>query len=410
MKTLRSSIVTAVTALAVCGNTVTCDAHADNTFRSKCTFLYKKFKSEATVKKCGSYYKTAFDHKSCGNSESWVEVYPCTENLAARGDVYPNVYAPFPGATVNARARGYAGYSGNGNEAFAQSGTKTFRDLYFNCYVGDICAGSSENKTSKTSTAQPLPASNDYYRRAAYKSDDIVIDEATRTVTITNFRAVLRNHPESYTKEYSAIGLSVIKSADDATDSLALHDEAYYQSSVIMESRIMLKDGNLLVDGLFNNMNIQVKDSSGVQIAYITADKYIFEIEGDADISDVALNIGSDVGTTDYTILTRFNPSTNATVYTANNFANSSSVTAFSAYPNPVTGNALTVEAELNRAQNVTVELLDQQGVVLRSIYRGMLTANARRNFQVNAQGLARGTYYLRMRLANGVITRRLVK
>jgi hypothetical protein len=87
--------------------------------------------------------------------------------------------------------------------------------------------------------------------------------------------------------------------------------------------------------------------------------------------------------------------------------AKAASLVAVQAYPNPVTDH-LTLEVSSPVTGAVHVELVDQQGAVLRSYVFDKELASGQ--FDVYTNGLAAGVYFIRVRIGSRITTQKVIK
>ncbi|RDV16716.1 T9SS C-terminal target domain-containing protein [Pontibacter diazotrophicus] len=78
------------------------------------------------------------------------------------------------------------------------------------------------------------------------------------------------------------------------------------------------------------------------------------------------------------------------------------------AYPNPFTTDA-TVQFTLTASEEVSLDLYDIQGRLVRRLYQGTAEANATRSFELTAEGLTRGVYIIRLVTGSKVLTQKIV-
>ncbi|RDV11985.1 T9SS C-terminal target domain-containing protein [Pontibacter diazotrophicus] len=78
------------------------------------------------------------------------------------------------------------------------------------------------------------------------------------------------------------------------------------------------------------------------------------------------------------------------------------------AYPNPFTTDA-TVQFTLTASEEVSLDLYDIQGRLVRRLYQGTAEANATRSFELTAEGLTRGVYIIRLMTGSKVLTQKIV-
>ena len=68
----------------------------------------------------------------------------------------------------------------------------------------------------------------------------------------------------------------------------------------------------------------------------------------------------------------------------------------FTVYPNPFQGQT-TIEFALVESSKVSLQIYNQQGALVKTIYQGNINAGALRKFTFNANNLASGVYFCRL-------------
>jgi len=250
---------------------------------------------------------------------------------------------------------------------------------------------------------------NNSYRSIKIETSKQSFDERLHTVTIDNFTATLINNPYDKVNEFSALQIAVLQSSGSRQDSINRNSDNAYRAHVMVESRVMLNNGRLSIDGVLQDAKIETKDSAGVQITHITMPRISIKIDEQMSPDDIAVVIGSDVGNLESGISTRYLPGKASLVYDVSSASTSNEVLEFSGYPNPVTQGAATIDAQVAQTQQVTIGLYDQDNTLILPIYSGALQGHSRRSFPVNLQQLAPGIYYLRLTRSASSLSRRVV-
>jgi hypothetical protein len=101
-------------------------------------------------------------------------------------------------------------------------------------------------------------------------------------------------------------------------------------------------------------------------------------------------------------------PATYATTAAINNIQDNTSVAAgIAAFPNP---SRLSTAIRITSAASgmASVDVIDLQGRPVRRVFNGMMEAGVPKTFVVNLQGLARGSYIIRMAGKNKVLTKQI--
>ena len=249
---------------------------------------------------------------------------------------------------------------------------------------------------------------NNSFRSAAIDAGSREYDPVSHTMTLFNFRATLRNNPYDKINEFSALHLSVLRSADNVRDSLNYHNDDAYRESLLASSRVMLNNGNLLIDGALQKAQIETKDSAGYQIVVMTMPEVRLQISQEVNPDEVTLSMGSDVGLLSDGVSVRYLPGEERTVRQVTSASAASEVLEFSTYPNPA-ARATTIDAMVTQTQAVTISLYRADNTLALPIYSGTLPGRSRRSFPLNLNGLAPGTYYLRLERSGSSLTRRMV-
>ena len=79
-----------------------------------------------------------------------------------------------------------------------------------------------------------------------------------------------------------------------------------------------------------------------------------------------------------------------------------------SAYPNPFT-DRLNIRVNSDSTVNTVIELLDTKGVIIHRVYQGELAGAQENNLVMPATGLAKGVYFLRVRVGSHLTHKRLI-
>ncbi|MDQ2769698.1 MAG: T9SS type A sorting domain-containing protein, partial [Bacteroidota bacterium] len=368
-------------------------------------------------KVCGDIQKESARDRGGGWAESWVELYPCgTGPIVRSGEGTP--YRQYSSPTGFQAVMGTAQARIDGNSARTYSwggyGGYYYHSNYFNdnrCTgTGYICMGNANAGMLFPVTAPALmpTESNDSFRSASIDAGRREYDPASRTMTLFDFRATLRNNPYDKVNEFSALHLSVLRSADNVRDSLNYNNDDAYRESLLASSRVMLNNGNLLIDGALQKAHVETKDSVGYQIVVITMPEVRLQISQEINPDEVTLSMGSDVGLLTDGVSVRYLPGEERTVLQVASPSAPSEVLEFSSYPNPA-ARATTVDAMVTQTQPVTIGIYRADNTLVLPVYSGTLPARSRRSFPLNLNGLAPGTYYLRLERSGSRLTRRMV-
>lgn len=273
-----------------------------------------------------------------------------------------------------------------------------------------MCMG-NDNNLLYPATA-PAIAPNEpgqSYRNARVEAGQQSFNSETRTVTIRNFHATMRNNPYDKINEFSALQISLLRSSSSRQDSINRENDEAYRAHVLLESRVLLNNGRLTIDGLLQKAEVVTRDSAGVQIAEVRMPELRIELPANVPSDSVAVVVGSDVGTLDSGISTRYLPGHESTTYEMAAVATSNEVLEFSSYPNPAARGPVTVDAMVAQPQQVTIGLYNEANMLVLPVYSGALPSRTRRSFPVNLQQIAPGTYYLRLTRSSGSLTRRVI-
>jgi len=374
--------------------------------------------AETKGKICGDIQRETAHDRGCGWAESWVELYTCGSGFDVRkgeGTPYsPNSGIPFTGVMGTAQAR----IDGNSARTYSRGGYGGYS--YFSNYVGYTCTGTGYVCMGGADAGLLYPATapalaplepNQSFRSASTNAGVRSYDPVSRVMTIYQFRATLRNNPYDKVNEFSALHLSVLKSSNNVQDSLNHHNDDAYRQNLLVASRVMLRNGKLTIDGALQQAAVETKDSAGYQIAYITAPEVRLQVPAGVEPDDITFSMGSDVGILAQGVSVRYLPGNQATEYNVAPWFSSNEVLEFLPYPNPSAPGTVTVtvDAMITQAETVTIGLYREDNTLVRSVYSGNLAARTRRSFSVNLQGVAPGTYYLRLVRRNSQLTRRVV-
>ena len=375
---------------------------------------YKKYSTDTKGKKCGEVFVERANDTGCSWAECWVEMYPCALNLRIRkGEAKP--YSPPPNGGAFVINIGYANskiynriatlYSNGGYGSYGFGGPPVHCNN-----IGWICMGGESKGLVFPQTAPSLlPANNEAAsasRQVKLKFEETEYAPDSRVVIVRNFEATLRNNPYDKINEFSALYLSLGKSLSQKEDSLNRNEEDFYRAHVLNETRVLLRNGQLTIDGILQKATVETRDSAGFQIATIKMAEVQLSVPENADPYNVSIYAGTDVGILEAGIEPRFLPSENNSVFDVASAYRSSEVLEFSNYPNP-SDNFTTVEAEVAQTQQVRIELYNQQNTMVQSIYSGQLEGDSRRSFPVN-MNLPKGIYYLRLTRGNNILSRRV--
>lgn len=405
--------------LLIIGQATAAMADAGVVHRNRCYWVTKKYVAEAKGKVCGDIQREFARDRGCNWAESWVELYGCTSNLGVRkGEGTP--YSPSPGNGNPFQAvlgTAQARIDGNSARTYSWGGYGSYS--YYDRYAGYLCTGTGYvcmGETGKLLYPASAPAlaplePNQSFRSASIDAGDRSYDPVSRIMTISNFRATLRNNPYDKENEFSALHLSVLRSSDNVQDSLNHHNDDEYLQNLLVASRVMLRNGKLTIDGALQKATVVTSDSAGYQIARITVPEVQLQVPTGVEPDDVTLSMGSDVGILAQGVSVRYLPGNESTVYNVADSFTSNEVLEFSSYPNPaVSGTGtVTVDAKITQAETVTIGLYREDNTLVRPVYSGVLAARTRRSFPINLQGVAPGTYYLRLVRRTSQLTRRVV-
>ncbi|RTQ52522.1 T9SS type A sorting domain-containing protein [Hymenobacter gummosus] len=277
---------------------------------------------------------------------------------------------------------------------------------------GAACVGSTPINLKYSTSPFPIvepTESSDKFRRVTTSSGEITFDAEHNRVIIHDFRAVLRNYPYDAPNDFSALNISLTRSQSNAEDSAAVHDDNFYASHLVAQTRARLNNGKLALDGALRNATVETVDSSGVQIAHLSAGELILPLSAGVTAEEVGLHLGSDVGNLGYGISTKFQPEGDVALYDVAPPAGSSENITFQQYPNPASASTpLDVNVQLGRTEQVTIGLYDSEGNHVRPIYAGSVPANTTRTFRTSLTGIRPGIYYLRLTGRGRIISRRV--
>lgn len=402
--------------LLLLGQATAAMADAGVVHRNRCYWVTRKYVAETKGKICGDIQRETATDRGCGWAGSWVELYTCGGSAVRKGEGVP--YSSAPGAFVAVMGTAQAYIDGNSARTSSWGGYGSYS--YYRDNVGYLCTGTGYVCMGGVGAGLVYPATapaaaplepSQSFRSATLDAGERSYDPVSRIMTIRQFRATLRNNPYDKENEFSALHLSVLRSSDNVQDSVNHHNDGAYQQNLLVASRVMLRNGRLTIDGALQEAAVVTNDSAGYQIARITMPEVRLQVPTGVDPDDVTLSMGSDVGILAQGVSVRYLPGNESTVYTvAPSFA-SNEVLEFRSYPNPATSTAGTVnvDAMITQAETVTIGLYRQDNTLARSVYSGVLAARTRRSFPVNLQGIAPGTYYLRLVRRNSQLTRRVV-
>ncbi len=413
--------------LAFFGSVAT--AQADNTIwrRDKCRWYQDKFRSQSIGKVCWAIDRVEADHSDCAWAESWVVFFPCNLSAYRKGEGIPFNNGPYTGNpfwAVIGEAVGrvdqgslytneWGGYGSYGyteeKKDFGGFGTGVFETKCQDS--GEICMGRDGAQMQFPSAA---PALLPLLPTTAFRSVHVnaatqTFNATTRTVTVQNLQATLRNNPYDKINDYSAFYFSVVYATTPEEDKLVRNDEDTYRSHVLDQSRVLLNNGRLTIDGILQQATISTRDSAGVQIASITMPEIRLQVPSGINFEDVVLSAGSDVGNLESGISNRYLPGANSRVLEVGGAITRGEVLEFSNYPNPVVRGPVTVDVLIAAPEKVVIELYDQVGRLVLPVYSGLLPGGTRRSFPVNLRELAPGNYFLRLKRGESQLTRRVV-
>jgi len=404
-------------ALLLAGVTTNALADAGVVSRSYCYWGTKKYVAETKGKNCWSIQVERATDRGCNWAESWVELYFCTGPNVRKGEATPyQPYSngnPFTAVLGTAQARiddnSASTYSFGGYGGYAYNDDATNADL---CTNSDyICMGSQGAGLLFPATS---PALNPTSRNGALRSALLDVgkreyDASTRTMVVHGLHARLRNNPYDRINEFSALHLSVLRSADNKGDSLNYNNDQYYLKNLLVSSRAMLNNGKLTLEGALREARVTMKDSAGYQIAELVLDEVRLQVPTEVNPNEVTLQLGSDVGMLSAGVSPRYMPG-GASLVREVAAAKAGETLEFSNYPNPVTaGTTATVEARTATTEQVTIVLYGADGRLVRSVYSGLLKANTLRSFPLSLRGISAGIYYLRLDRKGSRLTRRVV-
>jgi hypothetical protein len=207
-------------------------ADAGVVHRNRCYWITRKYVAESQGKNCGAWRKELARDRGCGSAESWVELYGCSGPTVRKGEGTP--YRPYSAqgmpftvvfGTAKARIDGNSSQSsswgGYGSYAFIsdRDGQRYCTDAGYIC-MGNATAGMLFPSASPALTPTEQ---NNSFRSASFNTGTREYDPNSQTMTIRDFRATLRNNPFDKVNEFSALHLSVLRSADNVRDSLNTH-------------------------------------------------------------------------------------------------------------------------------------------------------------------------------------------
>ena len=277
---------------------------------------------------------------------------------------------------------------------------------------GSVCMGSEGAGLlfpATGPTSEPLSPGG-ARRSARLNTGTREYDARTRTMVVRGVRARLRNNPYDRVNEFSALHLSVLRSADNRQDSLNHDSDRQYLDHLLASSRAMLNNGKLTLEGALRDARVTVQDSAGYQIADLVLDELRLQVPADVNPDEVTLQMGSDIGLLSEGVSPRYLPGAAALVRDVAPAAVAGETLEFSNYPNPVqAGTAATVEARTATTEPVTIALYDATGRRVRTVYSGVLQAKALRSFPVDLHAVSAGIYYLRLERQGSRLTRRVV-
>ena len=390
-------------------------ADGSTTFRPRgCTWLGRKYVAETKGKKCGAVRREIAKHEACATStaQSWVEFPFCASGVFRRGEGFPYTPSSNPSGftAIVGLATARIGPSGSNIYTWGGYGDYRFSSSSNGCSnIGYMCMGGDNAIYPVTAPTLSPVEKNNSYRSIKIETSKQSFDERLHTVTIDNFTATLINNPYDKVNEFSALQIAVLQSSGSRQDSINRNSDNAYRAHVMVESRVMLNNGRLSIDGVLQDAKIETKDSAGVQITHITMPRISIKIDEQMSPDDIAVVIGSDVGNLESGISTRYLPGKASLVYDVSSASTSNEVLEFSGYPNPVTQGAATIDAQVAQTQQVTIGLYDQDNTLILPIYSGALQGHSRRSFPVNLQQLAPGIYYLRLTRSASSLSRRVV-
>lgn len=385
--------------------------------RNHCYWVTNKYVAETEGKNCGAIQVERATDRGCTEAESWVELYFCNGPAVRKGEDTP--YQPYSGGnfftavlgTAQARidensARTYSS-GGYGGYAYENSnGTIVCTDPDYIC-MGNQGAGLLFPATSPTLTPT---VRNGGLRSVLLDVGKREYDPRTRTMVVRGLRARLRNNPYDRINEFSALHLSVLRSADNRQDSLNYHDDQQYLKNLLVSSRAMLNNGKLTLDGALRDARVTMQDSASYQIVELVLDELQLQVPTGVNPDEVTLQMGSDVGMLSAGISPRYLPGAASLVREVAAAAKAGETLEFSSYPNPVAaGTTTTVEAQTATTEPVKIVLYGADGRLVRSIYSGLMQANTLRSFPLSLQGFAAGIYYLQLDRQGSRLTRRVV-
>jgi hypothetical protein len=394
-------------------------ADAGVVHRNRCYWVTRKYVAENQGKNCGAWRKELARDRGCDRAESWVELYACSSPTTVRkGEGTP--YRPYNSPSLFAAVFGTAKARIDGNSAQSSSwggygnyGFISDRDGQRYCTnLGYICMGNATAGMLFPATSPALTPTeqNNSFRSVSFDTGTREYDPNSQTMTIRDFRATLRNNPFDKVNEFSALHLSVLRSADNVRDSLNTYDDTAYKESLLASSRMMLNNGKLLVDGVLQNARIATKDSAGYQIVTVDMPVVQLRIAQNVNPDEVTLNMSTDVGLLTDGVSVRYMPTQERTTLAVADASSAGEVLEFSSSPNPTTrSSATTVYATIKQTQQVTIGLYQEDNTLALPIYSGELEGNTQGSFPVDLRALTPGTYYLRLERTSSRLTRRVV-
>jgi hypothetical protein len=412
-----------LSALLLAGTTTDALADAWVTSRSRCYWGVNRFVASTIGKICWDIQREAPVGRGCSWATSWVELYPCYTGIAVRSSEdtryqpYFATLSPFQVTLGTAHAyvdpSGATVYTSGGYGSYGYINETLFDGSSYACTgTGEVCMGGAGAGLLFPATgpaSEPLSPSG-ARRSARLNTGTREYDARTRTMVVRGVRARLRNNPYDRVNEFSALHVSVLRSADNKQDSLNQNNDRQYLDHLLASSRAMLNNGKLTLEGALRDARVTVQDSAGYQIADLVLDELRLHVPEDVNPDEVTLQLGSDIGLLSAGVSPRYLPGAAALVRDVAPAAVAGETLEFSNYPNPVqAGTAATVEARTTTTEPVTIALYDATGRRVRTVYSGVLQAKALRSFPVDLQAISAGIYYLRLERKGSRLTRRVV-
>jgi hypothetical protein len=409
-----------LSALLLAGTTTDALADAWVTSRSRCYWGVNRFVASTIGKNCNAIQRTAPVGRGCSWASSWVELYGCNSGIGVRSSEGTR-YQPYSGGlspflVVMGTAHAYVDPGSSTVYADGGYGSYEYFDESINAFTCTdpnwLCMGSEGAGLlfpATGPTSEPLARSS-ARRSARLNTGTREYDARTRTMVVRGVRARLRNNPYDRVNEFSALHLSVLRSADNKQDSLNQNNDQQYLDHLLASSRALLNNGKLTLEGALRDARVTVQDSAGYQIADLVLDELRLQVPADVNPDEVTLQLGSDIGMLSAGVSPRYLPGATALVRDVAPAAVAGETLEFSNYPNPVqAGTAATVEARTATTEAVTIALYDATGRRVRTVYSGVLQAQARRSFPVDLHAVSAGIYYLRLERKGSRLTRRVV-